>query len=377
MRDTRLYRRIVIKIGSSLLVEGHTPRVSWLRTVISDIHRLKYQNGAEILLVSSGAIALGRGILGLPPHMNLTLNTLQAAASVGQIVLGQVYRDVLKEKELIASQILLTPQDTEQARRHYLNARETLNTLLDMGVVPIVNENDTVTTQEIRYGDNDRLAARVAAMVAADCVILLSDVDGLYAAPPQEVPGAQFIETVPEITPEIEKMAGAAGSGLSRGGMRTKIEAARIATKSGVTLVITSGKRAHPLQPVFSDVFDVPPQRATWFPAKITPMKARKTWISSHLKAKGCVMIDRGAQEALSQGKSLLPVGAVSVSGRFFRGDLIEIVSLSGKVIGRGLSGYDASVAVQICGKNSREIVTLYADKARLTLIHRDDMVID
>lgn len=364
------YRRLVIKIGSALLVEGHTPRMAWLKTLAMDLRRLVAEE-KQVILVSSGAVALGRGILKIPPTQSLTLNQSQAAAAVGQITLARVYQDILKEEGLLTAQLLLTLGDTEE-RRHYLNARETLSTLLKMNVVPIINENDTVATSELRYGDNDRLAARVAAMISADCLVLLSDIDGLYTAPPDQNPEACFIETVPVITPEIEAMAGHAASGLSRGGMKTKIEAARIAMNAGVTLVLTSGKTLHPLQNLLEKR-----QRATWFPAHITPRTARKIWISSHLKTQGSITIDSGAVAALFSGKSLLPAGVRAISGRFSRGDSVRILSLDGNEIGRGLVGYDAAEAQKICGKSSKEISALLGPGARSVLIHRDDLALD
>ena len=285
--------RIVVKIGSALLVDADGLRRGWLATLADDLAALA-ANGCEIIIVSSGAIALGRGVLGLPAGA-LKLEESQAAAAVGQIALGQAYAQILGERGMTTGQILLTPGDTEE-RRRYLNARATIDTLCKLNAVPVINENDTVATNEIRYGDNDRLAARVATMASADMLVLLSDIDGLYSAPPADNPDARFIADVDRITPEIEAMAGSAGSELSRGGMKTKIDAARIATNAGTTMVISSGKQLNPLASIASG------GRATWFAAHSNPATARKTWIAGHLETHGSVTVDAGAVKALWPG---------------------------------------------------------------------------
>ena len=361
-------RRIVIKIGSSLLVETETGALNtdWLASLAADAAGLKAQ-GKEIILVSSGAIALGRKVLGLPSGP-LRLEENQAAAAVGQIDLAHAYEETFKASGLVAAQILLTLGDTEE-RRRYLNARSTMETLLRLGAVPVVNENDTVATSEIRYGDNDRLAARVAAMIGADCLVLLSDVDGLYSAPPTDNPDARRIDHVAAITPEIEAMAGAAGSDLSRGGMRTKIEAGKIATAAGAAMVIASGHLMHPLAAI--DAGEV----CTWFAPQATPARARKSWIAGHLEPKGSITVDAGAVAALKSGKSLLPAGVTGVAGRFARGDAVVIVGLDGTEVGRGLSAYDCDEAERIAGRRSDEIEAILGYSGRAAMVHRDDLV--
>lgn len=326
-RSLRDFSRIVVKIGSALLVEQGELKRSWLNALIADVVKL-CDAGAEVLLVSSGSIALGRGILGLPGGP-LKLEESQAAAAAGQIALAQAYADALGAHGKKAGQILLTLGDTEE-RRRYLNARATIGTLLKLGAVPIINENDSVATSEIRYGDNDRLAARVATMASADCLVLLSDIDGLYTAPPQQNPDAVFLPEVPRITHEIESMAGSAGSELSRGGMKTKIDAGKIATAAGTSMVITSGKELNPLQRLDQGA------RGTWFPALSSPASARKAWIGGHLEPRGEIRLDAGAVKAMTSGKSLLPAGVTSVSGSFSRGDAVTLLNPEGRIIGRG-----------------------------------------
>jgi glutamate 5-kinase len=362
------FRRIVVKIGSALLVDGATGRLNhvWLAALVDDLSALAA--GREILVVSSGAIALGRRILGLP-RGTLRLEESQAAAAVGQIALARAWSEMLGARSLTAGQILLTLSDTEE-RRRYLNARSTISTLLKLRAVPVINENDTVATTEIRYGDNDRLAARVASMMGADLLVLLSDVDGLYTAPPSTHPDAVFIPVVDRVTPEVEAMAGSAGSELSRGGMQTKIEAARIATSSGTTMVIASGRTLNPLAAIGSG------QRCTWFLAEAKPGTARKKWISGHLETRGTIIVDQGAAAALRAGKSLLPAGVRGVQGAFERGDAIRIIGPSGEEIGRGLVAYDAADAERIVGRNSREIESILGYAGRAEMVHRDDMVI-
>ncbi|SCW70487.1 glutamate 5-kinase [Rhizobium mongolense subsp. loessense] len=361
------YRRIVIKIGSALLVDRKTGlKKAWLDAMCADIAGLKAK-GADVLVVSSGAIALGRSVLDLPSGA-LKLEESQAAAAVGQISLARAWSESLSRDEIVAGQILLTLGDTEE-RRRYLNARATINQLLKIGAVPIINENDTVATSEIRYGDNDRLAARVATMTGADLLILLSDIDGLYTAPPHLDPKAEFLETIAEITPEIEAMAGGAASELSRGGMRTKIDAGKIATTSGCAMIIASGKTDSPLAAISNGA------RSSWFAPSGTPVTARKTWIAGQLQPAGELHVDDGAVTALGAGKSLLPAGVRKVTGVFSRGDTVAIIGPSGREIARGLVSYDAEDARQIVGRKSAEIEAILGYPGRTAMIHRDDMV--
>ena len=368
-RDISLsrFRRIVIKIGSSLLVERERGlKKDWLTALARDVADLA-ASGKEVLIVSSGAIALGRGVLGLPRRA-LALEESQAAAAVGQIALGHAYQDALAACGLNAAQILLTLGDTEE-RRRYLNARSTIKTLLKLKAVPVVNENDTVATSEIRYGDNDRLAARVASMISADCLVLLSDVDGLYSAPPG-ADGAEFVPLVSRITPQIEAMAGSAGSELSRGGMATKIEAGKIACAAGAHMAIASGKVMHPLARLDQG------GQATWFVPSANPASARKAWIAGALETRGTVIIDDGAAKALRTGGSLLPAGVVRIEGHFLRGDAICIRGADGHELGRGLSAYDVDDALRIAGRKSGEIAEIVGYAGRSELIHRDDLVV-
>ncbi|NVP54018.1 glutamate 5-kinase [Mycoplana rhizolycopersici] len=361
------HKRIVIKIGSALLVDRATGlKKAWLDAVCADIAALR-AGGAEVLVVSSGAIALGRTVLNLPKGA-LKLEESQAAAAVGQIALARAWSESLSTEGIVAGQILLTLGDTEE-RRRYLNARATLKQLLKLGSVPIINENDTVATTEIRYGDNDRLAARVATMAGADLLVLLSDIDGLYTAPPHLDPQARFLDTIAEITPEIEAMAGGAASELSRGGMRTKIDAGKIATAAGCAMIIASGKPDHPLRAIAEGA------RSSWFAPAGSPVTARKTWIAGQLQPAGILSIDEGAEAALRSGKSLLPAGVRSVSGLFSRGDTIAIVGLNGREIARGLASYDAEEARQIAGKKSAEIAGILGYPGRAAMVHRDDLV--
>ncbi|KSV84681.1 MULTISPECIES: glutamate 5-kinase [Sinorhizobium/Ensifer group] len=361
------YRRVVIKIGSALLVDRATGlKKAWLDAMCTDVANLK-ANGVEVLVVSSGAIALGRTVLNVPAGA-LKLEESQAAAAVGQIALARAWSESLSTDAIVAGQVLLTLGDTEE-RRRYLNARATINQLLKLGAVPIINENDTVATTEIRYGDNDRLAARVATMVGADLLVLLSDIDGLYTAPPHLDPNARFLETIAEITPEIEAMAGGAASELSRGGMRTKIDAGKIATTAGCAMIIASGKPNHPLAAIEEGA------RSSWFAPSGSPVTARKTWIAGQLLPAGTLSVDAGAEEALRSGKSLLPAGVRDVTGSFSRGDTIAILGTSGREIARGLAGYDADEARQIAGKKSAEIAAILGYAGRAAMVHRDDMV--
>jgi glutamate 5-kinase len=367
-RTLAAHKRVVVKVGSALLVDRATGalRAEWLASLADDIAALAAAR--QVLVVSSGAIALGRQTL-RASRGALKLEEAQAAAAIGQIALAGAWAKVLEARGLKAAQVLLTWNDTEE-RRNYLNARATLATLLKMRAVPIINENDTVATAEIRYGDNDRLAARVAAMAGADCLVLLSDIDGLYSAPPQIDPDADFIPHVAAITPAIEAMAGAATSELSRGGMKTKIEAGKIATAAGAAMVIASGRRDHPLAAIDAGA------RATWFAPQANPASARKAWIASHLKPRGTIAVDAGAQAALKRGKSLLPAGVTAVTGAFVRGDAVVIRGADGAEIGRGLVAFDVGEARKIVGRHSAELEALLGYSGRTEMIHRDDMVL-
>jgi glutamate 5-kinase len=362
-------RRIVVKIGSSLLVDRRQGRLNagWLASLAEDVASLA-KAGKQVILVSSGAIALGRHMLGFASGP-LELEKSQAAAAVGQVSLAGAYRSVLEAHGLTAAQILLTLGDTEE-RRRYLNARRTIDTLLVHKAVPVVNENDTVATTEIRYGDNDRLSARVASMMSADCLVLLSDIDGLYTAPPGKGVEARRLEEVRAITPEIEAMAGSAGSELSRGGMVTKIEAGKIALSSGTNMVIALGKTMHPLRALSEGA------PCTWFLAHSDPVTARKRWIAGQLEPKGSVEIDPGAEKALLSGKSLLPAGVKRVEGAFERGDAVVIRAADGRELGRGLIAYARADTERIIGRKSVEIAAILGHAGRTELVHRDDMVL-
>ncbi len=363
-------RRIVVKIGSALLADRATGKLKseWLSSLMDDVAALA-KSGKDIVLVSSGAIALGRHTLKLPKGP-LELEQSQAAAAVGQISLAHAYQELAQARGLIAAQILLTLGDTEE-RRRYLNARHTIEQLLALKAIPVVNENDTVATTEIRYGDNDRLSARVASMVSADCLVLLSDIDGLYTAPPNDDPDAKHIPLVTEITPEIEAMAGDAGTELSKGGMKTKVEAGRIALAAGTNMVITTGKIMHPLQAISDGA------KVTWFLAKSDPVTAKKRWIAGQLEPAGQITVDSGAEKALLSGKSLLPAGVTRVEGDFDRGDAVIIRATDGREIGRGLIAYTKSDAARIIGKKSSAISKILGYEGPDTLIHRDDMALN
>jgi glutamate 5-kinase len=363
------FRRIVVKVGSSLLVDhgqGALKR-AWLEALADDLAEL-HAKGCDVLVVSSGSIALGRTVLKLPKG-DLRLEDSQAAAAVGQISLARTWSEVLGARSITAGQILVTLNDTEE-RRRYLNARETIGKLLEFRAVPVINENDTVATTEIRYGDNDRLAARVATMASADLLILLSDIDGLYTAPPHLDPKAELIPIVPRINAEIEAMAGGAASEMSRGGMRTKIEAGKIATTGGAHMVIADGRVSHPVKRIAEG------GRCTWFLTPSNPVSARKKWIAGSLEPRGAVHIDAGAARALVTGASLLSAGVVRVEGSFARGDCILIRDARGAEIGRGLVAYDAVDAAQLVGRNSREIEAILGVPGRAEMIHRDDMAL-
>ena len=367
------FSRIVVKIGSSLLVDHaqNAPRTQWLASLCDDIAKLRQQGrqgGRDIIVVSSGAIALGRSVLKLPRGA-LKLEDSQAAAAVGQIALAHLWQEALLQRGQQAAQVLLTLGDTEE-RRRYLNAQATLTRLLQFGVVPIVNENDTVATSEIRYGDNDRLAARVGTMVASDVVVLFSDIDGLYTANPVLDKTARHLPRIEKITPDIEAMAGDAASEFSRGGMRTKIEAAKIALSGGAHLVVCDGRGQHPLNALNAGA------KASWFIPSATPIAARKTWIAGALEPRGWVMIDAGAVRALKAGKSLLPAGVVKLDGQFARGDCVLIRDETGHDLGRGLIAYDTHHARQICGRQSSEIAQILGFEGRAELVHRDNMVL-
>jgi glutamate 5-kinase len=361
------FRRVVVKVGSALLVDRDkgTLNAEWLAALVADLSDFT-KRGASVLVVTSGAIALGRTVLKLPKG-ELKLEESQAAAAVGQIALARVWAENLAKIGLAAGQILLTLNDTEE-RRNYLNARETIGKLIELGAVPVINENDTVATSEIRYGDNDRLAARVATMASADLLILLSDIDGLYTAPPGQNSGAKLIPVVQRISAEIEAMAGDAGSELSRGGMKTKIEAAKIATSAGTHMVIASGRKLHPLRAIAEG------GACTWFLTPASPVTARKKWIAGTLEAKGIIHIDEGAVAALRRGKSLLPAGVLKLEGQFARGDAVIIRGPDGGEIARGLVAYDAENALKIIGQNSERIEGILGYAGRSEMIHRDDL---
>jgi glutamate 5-kinase len=366
LRDAR---RVVVKIGSALLVDGESGRVNrdWLETLADDVDQLR-KRGQEVVLVSSGAIALGRRHLGLAAG-KLRLDESQAAAAVGQIRLAHAWKEVLEHRGHTVAQVLLTFGDTEQ-RRRYLNARNTLTTLMRLGAITVINENDTVATAEIRYGDNDRLAARVAQMVSADCLVLLSDVDGLYTGDPTRDRSATLIPEVGRITPEIEAMAGGAASALGSGGMATKIMAAKIAIAAGCHMCVAAGRKPHPLASVERG------EPCTWFAADATPATVRKQWIAGSLQPVGDLYVDDGATRALRGGKSLLPAGVVRVEGRFDRGDTVVVRDSSGVEIARGLAAYSSADAQRILGRRSQELETLLGYRGRDEMIHRDDLVL-
>lgn len=362
-------RRVVVKVGSALLVDQQTGRLNraWLESLVEDLRRLR-RRGQQVILVSSGAIALGRRQLRLPDGV-LPLEQKQAAAAVGQIRLAHAYKELLEDDDITVAQVLLTLQDSEQ-RRRYLNARATLNALLELGAIPVINENDTVATSEIRYGDNDRLAARVAQMTSADCLVLLSDVDGLYSADPNRDPTAELLPEVRSITPQIEAMAGGSASADGSGGMATKIAAARIAVAAGCHMCIAPGQHRHPLKRIEAGA------RCTWFVPAATPIAARKQWIIGVLKPAGTLRIDAGAVAALRRGRSLLPAGVVAASGNFERGDAVNVANADGETLARGLSAYSAADLLRIMGRRSGEIEQLLGYRGRDEIVHRDDLVL-
>ncbi|MFD2175383.1 glutamate 5-kinase [Rhodobacter lacus] len=359
-------KRLVIKIGSALLVGGQGLKTDWVAALAEDVAAARAR-GTDVVLVSSGSIALGRRVLGLPLGA-LPLEQSQAAAAVGQIRLAQAYQEVLAPHRVTTAQVLVTLEDTDD-RRRYLNSRATMETLLSMGVVPIVNENDTVATDEIRFGDNDRLAAQIAVTVGADQLILLSDVDGLYTANPKEDPSATRFDVVERITPEIEAMAGDPISGLSKGGMKTKLLAAKTAVAGGCAMAIMEGSVARPLRALAEGA------NCTWFLPEGDPQAARKRWIAA-MKPRGEVTVDAGAVGALLLGKSLLPAGVTKVSGRFGRGEPVTIAGPDGAVLGKGLMRYTAEEARKIARHRSNEIEGILGYPGRAALVHRDDMVL-
>ncbi|MGL4437768.1 MAG: glutamate 5-kinase [Bosea sp. (in: a-proteobacteria)] len=363
------FRRIVIKVGSALLVDRTKGRArhGWLAALAEDIAEL-HGRGADVQVVSSGAIALGRTVLGMQAGA-LKLEESQAAAAVGQIALARIWAEALQHHGITAGQILVTLADTEE-RQRYLNARATIGRLLEMRAVPVINENDTVATSEIRYGDNDRLAARVATMTGADLLVLFSDIDGLYTAPPARDPDAQHIPIVPRITAKIEAMAGGAASDLSRGGMTTKIEAGKIAVSGGTHMLIADGRPKNPLSAIAGGA------RCTWFLSASTPATARKTWIGGTLEPRGVLHIDAGAAKALTGGASLLPVGVARIEGDFQRGDAVVIRDPAGTELGRGLVAYDAVEAKLVLGKPSKDIEAALGHPGQAEMIHRDDMAL-
>ncbi len=359
-------KRVVIKIGSALLVDSASSKLrdDWLVALATDVADLK-ATGKDVIIVSSGSIALGRAVLKLPAGA-LSLEQAQAAAAVGQIRLARAYQEVLSPHSIETAQILVTLEDSEN-RRRYLNSRATIGTLLELGVVPIVNENDTVATDEIRFGDNDRLGAQVASMANADVLVLLSDVDGLYTANPRVNNDAQHLENVTEITPEVEAMAGDAGSTFSRGGMRTKIMAAKAAMHAGCAMTIAKGDILRPIQALRDGA------KCTWFTPSGAPGIARKRWISG-MKPKGKIIVDQGAAIALRRGNSLLPAGVKSVEGNFQRGEAVDIVTPDGTAITRAIAGYGAEQAAKIAGCQSNEIETILGQPGRAVMVHHDDM---
>ena len=359
-------KRMVVKVGSSLLVENGTLRGDWLRGLVEDIRDIK-ATGCDVILVSSGSISLGRGVLKMPAG-NLTLEQSQAAAAVGQIRLARAYEDALSHHNITTAQVLVTLEDSTN-RRRYLNSRATLEQLLALGVVPIVNENDTVATDEIRYGDNDRLAAQIAVTVGADQLILLSDVDGFYTGNPNSDASARRYDQIDAITPAHEAMAGDAGSGLSRGGMKTKLMAAKTATGAGCAMAITHGSQLRPLKALAQGA------PATWFSAQGDPKTARKRWITA-MKPKGEITIDPGAARALGNGNSLLPAGVSSITGKFGRGDPVTILDTDGNQLGQGLTRYTSVDALAIAGHRSDKIENILGYPGRAALIHRDDMAL-
>ena len=363
-------KRIVVKIGSALLVDSKTGDIhrEWLRALVEDIAICRAR-GQDVILVSSGAIAAGRRHLRMTDG-ELRLEEKQAAAATGMIRLAHRYQEYLAEHDITVAQILLTLDDSEN-RRRYINARNTLDTLLGLGAVPLINENDTIATDEIRFGDNDRLAARVAAMASADVLVLLSDIDGLYSADPNRDKDAQHLPEVREITPEIEAMAGSSRPGLGVGGMVTKLAAAKVCLNVGCRMVLANGSGLHPLRAIEAGA------RCTWFLPSANPRTARKSWIAGTLKPMGEIALDDGAIKAVRSGRSILPAGVTRVSGKFERGDAVIVREPGGREIARGLIAYSTEDAQRIMGHKSREIENLLGYRGRDEMIHRDDLVLD
>jgi len=366
IKSTRL---VVIKIGSALIVDPATgkARADWMRDLAADVASLRAA-GTQVVLISSGSIALGRQHLSLPAGA-IKLPEKQAAAAIGQVELAQLWSNALQAHDMRTAQILLAPEDTETRRRH-INARTTIQTLLELGFVPVVNENDTVTTYEIRFGDNDRLAARVAGMISADLLILLSDVDGLYTKNPHQCEDAEHIPEITQIDEDIMALGGGANAEFASGGMATKLAAARIATEAGADMVICKGSASRPVTALLDG------ERYSLFHRRTSPKKARKNWIAGALDPKGQIVVDKGAQSALLKGKSLLPVGILRLSGQFDRGDLVQIINAEGIELGHGLAGYATAEAEKIKGQKSQVIETLLGYEGRAELIHADDLVL-
>ncbi|MFO1047119.1 MAG: glutamate 5-kinase [Geminicoccaceae bacterium] len=361
-------KRLVVKVGSALLVEpGGKVREAWLDGLARDIAELR-ERGQQVVVVTSGAIALGRGRLGLPQRA-LRLEEKQAAAAAGQIVLARAWQESLARAGLGTAQVLITLEDTE-ARRRYLNARATIETLLRLGTVPVVNENDTVATTEIRFGDNDRLSARVAVMALADTLVLLSDVDGLHTADPRRDPGARHLPLVEAITPEIEAMAGGSGSAVGTGGMVSKLIAATMATSAGCAVILAAGQPERPLSAVAAGA------RCTLFTPATSPRRARKDWIAASLSVAGTLRIDAGALAALRRGSSLLPAGVTAVEGGFERGDAVLVRAPDGTPVAKGLAAFDAADAGALVGRRTDEIEAILGYRGRAEMVHRDDLVL-
>ena len=361
-------RRVVIKIGSALFIDQQTGTMNrdWLEGVCADVAEMR-RAGKDVVIVSSGAVALGRRELNIVGR--LQLEEKQAAAAAGQIVLAHAYQEILRGHGITTAQVLLTLDDSER-RERYLNASKTLLTLLGYGAVPVINENDTVATQELRYGDNDRLSARVAQMVSAECLVVLSDVDGLYTADPRRDGNARYVDEVTEVTREVLEMAGGTGSTDGSGGMRTKVEAARIAVGAGCRMCIATGRIARPINALLQG------GKATWFLPSATPAVARKQWIGGTLKPKGALRVDAGAERALAAGRSLLPAGVTAVDGPFGRGDAVSVLAADGREIARGLTAYPADEAAKILGRRSTDIQEILGYSGRDEIIHRDDLVL-
>jgi glutamate 5-kinase len=364
-------RRLVVKIGSSILVDETKGQIrrDWLEALTGDVARL-HKDGCEVVLVSSGAIRLGRTYLKLPAGP-LKLEESQASAATGQIQLAHAYQESLARHGITVAQVLLTLDDSEE-RRRYLNARQTMGTLLGLRAVPVINENDTVATDEIRFGDNDRLGARVAEMISADTLVLLSDIDGLYTGDPRSDPSATHIPEIRDITAEIEAMAGVAASVMSNGGMVTKLMAGRIAMAAGCRMAIADGRAVGALGRLIDGT-----ARCSWFLPEASPLSARKKWIKGSLKSSGSLVVDDGAVRALSSGKSLLPAGVTAIDGEFKRGDVVDVKNKVGKVLARGLVAYAADDARRIAGRRSAEIERLLGFRGRDEIVHRDDLVVE